>query len=159
MRENLICDVGSSSVSAYRGYVPSTAKVLIDGPSELIFDYALPEGVSALPGCRVRVPLRNKAATGTILHIASDTNINFELKPITSLIDPEPLVTENLIQLARWMSTYYGTPLEQIMRSLLPGAVRQETHSAKTRQVAEISNMPDEEELEKLLLLIFSLKK
>ncbi|MEC9053984.1 MAG: hypothetical protein VX633_01665, partial [Verrucomicrobiota bacterium] len=90
MRENLICDVGSSSVSAYRGYVPSTAKVLIDGPSELIFDYALPEGVSALPGCRVRVPLRNKAATGTILHIASDTNINFELKPITSLIDPEP---------------------------------------------------------------------
>ena len=130
--------------------MPRTAKVLIDGPSELIFDYALPEGVSALPGCRVRVPLRNKATTGTILHIASDANINFELKPITSLIDPEPLITENLIQLARWMSTYYGTPLEQIMRSLLPGAVRQETHSAKIRQVAEISNMPDEGELEKL---------
>ena len=79
--------------------------------------------------------------------------IGFELKPIDSLIDPEPLVTEKLIELARWMSRYYGTPLEQIMRSLLPGAVRQETHSAKTRQVATLVQMPDEEALEKLLAI------
>ena len=49
--------------------MPGAVKVLIDGPSELIFDYALPEGVSARPGCRVKVPLRNTSATGTILDI------------------------------------------------------------------------------------------
>ena len=130
--------------------MPAAAKVLIDGPSELIFDYAVPEGVSALPGCRVRVPLRNKSATGTILSVGTGGDSGFELKPIDSLIDPEPLVTGKLIELARWMARYYGTPLEQIMRSLLPGAVRQETHSAKTRQVAELVQMPGEDELDKL---------
>ena len=130
--------------------MPAAAKVLIDGPSELIFDYAVPEGVSALPGCRVRVPLRNKSATGTILSVGEGRDSGFQLKPIESLIDPEPLVTAKLIELARWMARYYGTPLEQIMRSLLPGAVRQETHSAKTRQVAELVQMPDKDELEKL---------
>jgi len=54
----------------------------------------------------------------------------------------------DLIALAQWMAKYYGTPLEQIMRSLLPSAVRQETHSAKTRQVAVLANMPENDELE-----------
>ena len=130
--------------------MPGAVKVLIDGPSELIFDYALPEGVSARPGCRVKVPLRNTSATGTILDIGSTQSSAFELKPITSLIDPEPVVTEKLIQLARWMAGYYGTPLEQIMRSMLPGAVRQETHSAKTHLVATLVEMPDPEALDKL---------
>jgi len=130
--------------------MPGAVKVLIDGPSELIFDYALPEGVSARPGCRVKVPLRNTSATGTILDIGSAQSSAFELKPVTSLIDPEPVVTEKLIQLARWMAGYYGTPLEQIMRSMLPGAVRQETHSAKTHLVATLVEMPDPEALDKL---------
>ena len=130
--------------------MPGAVKVLIDGPSELIFDYALPEGVSARPGCRVKVPLRNTSATGTILDIGSAQSSAFELKPVTSLIDPEPVVTEKLIQLARWMAGYYGTPLEQIMRSMLPGAVRQESHSAKTHLVATLVEMPDPEALDKL---------
>ena len=128
--------------------MPGAVKVLIDGPSELIFDYALPEGVSARPGCRVKVPLRNTSATGTILDIGSTQSSAFKLKPVTSLIDPEPVVTEKLIQLARWMAGYYGTPLEQIMRSMLPGAVRQETHSAKTHLVATLVEMPDPEALD-----------
>ena len=130
--------------------MPGAVKVLIDGPSELIFDYALPEGVSARPGCRVKVPLRNTSATGTILDIGSTQSSAFKLKPVTSLIDPEPVVTEKLIQLARWMAGYYGTPLEQIMRSMLPGAVRQETHSSKTHLVATLVEMPDPEALDKL---------
>lgn len=130
--------------------MPTAAKVLIDGPSELIFDYALPDGLSAEAGCRVRVPLRNKPATGTILSIDQIPEVDFVLKPIDSLIDPEPLITANLISLAKWMTRYYGTPLEQIMRSLLPGAVRQETHSAKTRQVATLVKMPEDEDLERL---------
>ena len=45
------------------------ARVLIDGPSELVFDYAIPAGLDVQPGCRVRVPLRRKSATGTVLSI------------------------------------------------------------------------------------------
>ena len=49
--------------------MPTAAKVLIDGPSELVFDYALPEDASVQAGCRVRVPLRSRDATGTVLAV------------------------------------------------------------------------------------------
>ena len=75
--------------------MPTAAKVLVDGPSELIFDYTFPEEMTALPGCRVRVPLRNRSATGTILSICETGASDFELKPITSLIEPEPLGPED----------------------------------------------------------------
>ena len=130
--------------------MPLAAKVLIDGPSELIFDYSIPEGMGAQAGCRVHIPLRNRKAVGTILSLAEVEPDGFSLKPITSLIDPEPLLTEGLMKLARWMTGYYGTPLEQIMRSLLPSSVRQESHSAKTRKIVTLLERPDQETLEKL---------
>ena len=126
------------------------ARVLIDGPSELIFDYAIPDGMAARAGCRVRVPLQRRDATGTVLSVGPAAEGGFRLRPLGALIDPEPLITPNLIRLAEWMAGYYGTPLEQIMRSLLPGAVRQEAHAAKTRQVAALVRMPDAGEMARL---------
>lgn len=130
--------------------MPLAAKVLIDGPSELVFDYGIPEGMTVLPGCRVRIPLQRRAATGTVLAVTNAEALDFQLKPISALIDPEPLVTPNLIKLSKWMAAYYGTPLELIMRSLVPGAVRQESHSAKTRLVVHLISMPEGEDLAKL---------
>lgn len=127
------------------------AKVLIDGPSELVFDYAIPESLGEVKvGCRVRIPLRNRNSTGTVLEIGPPPQTNFTLRPLHSLIDPEPLITPNLMKLGKWLSEYYGTPMEQVMRALLPESVRQDAHSEKTRKVVVLENMPDEEALEKL---------
>lgn len=126
------------------------AQVLIDGPSELVFDYAIPEGVTIIPGHRVRVPLRNRPASGTVLRVHEPEEMQFDLRPLDSLIDPDPLVTAGLLKLADWMSGYYGTPLEHIMRSLLPEAVRQENHSEKTAQIAVANTTPEPDLIEKL---------
>ena len=126
------------------------ARVLIDGPSELVFDYAIPEGMDAVTGCRVKVPLRNKASTGTILDITEEMPIDFALREINELIDPEPLITPKLMELGKWISDYYAAPMEQVMRSLLPEAVRQENHSEKTRKIVCIDQKPDDDTLEKL---------
>ena len=126
------------------------AQVLIDGPSELVFDYAIPEGLAVVPGHRVRVPLRNRPASGTVLRVHEPEDMQFDLRPLESLIDPDPLVTAGLLKLADWMSGYYGTPLEHIMRSLLPEAVRQENHSEKTIKQAIAAENIDPEVLEKL---------
>ncbi len=129
----------------------NAAKVLIDGPSELVFDYAIPESLGEVAvGCRVRIPLRNRNSTGTVLEIGPPPQTNFTLRPLHSLIDPEPLITPNLMKLGKWLSEYYGTPMEQVMRALLPESVRQDAHSEKTRKVVVLENMPDEEALEKL---------
>ncbi|MGC4015520.1 MAG: primosomal protein N' [Luteolibacter sp.] len=126
------------------------ARVLIDGPSELVFDYAIPAGLPVQPGCRVRVPLRKKSATGTVLALAEGPQEDFALRELESLVDPEPLITPVLLKTGRWIADYYGCSLESVVRSLLPEAVRTEENSAKTRRIAVMDAPPPEEVLAKL---------
>jgi primosomal protein N' (replication factor Y) len=126
------------------------ARVLIDGPSELVFDYAVPAGLDVRPGCRVRVPLRRKSATGTVLAMTEGEPMDFALRELESLIDPEPLVTPVLLRTGEWIADYYGCGIETVIRSLLPEAVRSEENSAKTRRVAVLDAAPDPAVLEKL---------
>ncbi len=126
-------------------------RVLIDGPSELVFDYAVPIGLDVRPGCRVRVPLRRKAATGTVLSIVEGEQMDFALRELDSLIDPEPLITPVLLRAGEWIADYYGCGIETVIRSLLPESVRSEENSAKTRRVAVMDVAPSPEVLEKLV--------
>ena len=126
------------------------ARVLIDGPSELVFDYAVPAGLDVVAGCRVRVPLRRKSATGTVLAMAEAAQMDFALRELESLIDPEPLITPVLLRTGEWIADYYGCGIETVIRSLLPEAVRSEENSAKTRRVAVLDAAPLPEVLEKL---------
>jgi len=130
--------------------MPLAAKVLVDGPSELAFDYAIPENLKVLAGCRVRIPLRNRNATGTVLRVGPAPEGDFALRYLSDLVSPEPLVTPELMRLAEWITSYYGTPLEQVIRSLLPGSVRGEKTSAKVRKAVSIVTKPTEEELKQL---------
>lgn len=126
------------------------ARVLIDGPSELVFDYAIPADLNVLPGCRVRVPLRRKTATGTVLSVEEPEQADFALRELDALIDPEPLITPVLLKTAQWIADYYGTSLESVIRSILPESVRSEENSAKTRRVAVLDGAPDIAVLAKL---------
>ena len=119
------------------------ARVLIDGPSELVFDYAIPAGLDVRPGCRVRIPLRRKSATGTVLSTGEPEQADFALRELESLIDPEPLITPVLLRTADWIAHYYGSSIESVIRSVLPEGVRSEENSAKTRRVAVLDAAPD----------------
>jgi primosomal protein N' (replication factor Y) len=126
------------------------ARVLIDGPSELVFDYAIPAGLDVRPGCRVRIPLRRKSATGTVLSTGEPEQADFALRELESLIDPEPLITPVLLRTADWIARYYGSSIESVIRSVLPEGVRSEENSAKTRRVAVLDGAPDPAVLAKL---------
>jgi primosomal protein N' (replication factor Y) len=126
------------------------ARVLIDGPSELVFDYAIPAGLNVQAGCRVRIPLRRRSATGTVLALAEPEQADFALRELESLIDPEPLITPVLLRTADWIAHYYGSSLESVIRSILPEGVRSEENSAKTRRVAVLVATPDAAVLAKL---------
>lgn len=126
------------------------ARVLIDGPSELVFDYAIPAGLDVRPGCRVRIPLRRKSATGTVLSTGEAEQADFALRELESLIDPEPLITPVLLRTADWIANYYGSSIESVIRSVLPEGVRSEENSAKTRRVAVLDGAPDPAVLAKL---------
>ena len=127
-----------------------TARVLIDGSSELVFDYAIPAGLTVLAGCRVRVPLRRQSATGTVLAVGEALQADFAMRELESLIDPEPLITPVLLRAGEWIANYYGSSIESVIRSLLPEAVRTEENSAKTRRLAVLDAEPAEAVMEKL---------
>ncbi|MCF7676285.1 MAG: primosomal protein N' [Akkermansiaceae bacterium] len=127
-----------------------TARVLIDGSSEMVFDYAIPEGMDVRAGCRVRVPLRRKSALGTVLAVGEPVQGDFAIREIEELMDPEPLITACLLRTGEWIADYYGCNIEAVVRSLLPEAVRTEENSAKTRRVAVLAGTVEEEMLAKL---------
>lgn len=127
------------------------ARVLIDGPSELVFDYTIPDGLPVVEGCRVRVPIRQKTSSGTVLSIIPPPERSeFAMREVISLIDPDPLITPTLLKVARWIANYYGSSIESVIRSILPEAVRTEDNSAKTRRIATANADPDQDVMAKL---------
>jgi primosomal protein N' (replication factor Y) len=127
-----------------------TARVLIDGSSELVFDYAIPAGLNVRPGCRVRVPLRRQVATGTVLALGVPPQADFAMRELHSLVDPQPLITPVLLRTGEWIANYYGCSIESVIRSLLPEAVRTEENTAKTRRIAVLDAAPAAAVLDKL---------
>lgn len=127
-----------------------TARVLIDGPSELVFDYSIPDGLAVMPGCRVRVPLRRKSSSGTVLALTEDQDLGFATREIEALLSPDPLITPILLDLGRWISDYYGCSIESVIRSILPQSVRSEDNSAKSRLMVVLDSAPPEETLAKI---------
>ena len=79
-------------------------RVLVDGASGMEFDYSIPEQLreKVVEGSRVKVPLRNRASTGTVVAIISDNDKgSYKMKPIQGIISEKPILTAGLIELGR----------------------------------------------------------
>lgn len=81
--------------------------------------YLAPEGL--LPGVRVRVKVRNSAATGVVLGV--DPAPPPKLKAIESVIDPFPLLPPNLRELLEFAGRYYGCGMAHLSALCLPQGV------------------------------------
>lgn len=100
---------------------------------------------------RVQVPLRNRTATGTVLTLSEPAPAwKDRLKPILKLIDPEPLISPVMMNLASWAADYYSVALDQMIRCLLPETVRQENTAEKMRKMVYLEKTPAREELDAL---------
>ena len=128
------------------------ARVLVDGMSDMLLDYAIPDGMEGVQrGCRVEVPLRQRGATGTVVDIVTpEAEWSHRLKPLKRLVNSEPVVPAKLMDLAEWAAQYYAVPVEQMIRCMVPEAVRAEKHDEKTRKIAILQKMPPDEELNKI---------
>src|SRR2546421_8300096 len=101
-------------------------------------EYAIPARLTHLVkvGQRVQVPLgaRNRPTFGYTISI-SETCGYPRIKPILGIDDQRVLVPRGLMELARWMSRYYVTPLGSVLETILPSAVRKKIGMGYTRQV------------------------
>lgn len=114
-----------STHSTGKGPPSSVARVVVDVALDKAFDYEIPAEFRGRvhPGSQVRVPFGRRTTEGFVLGLADRSDFN-GLKPIRALLHDDPLITPDLLELAHWMSRYYVAPIEQCIRTVLPGAVR-----------------------------------
>ena len=111
---------------------PVIVRVAVPSPLRRLFDYLVPAEMvtdappSALqPGCRVRVTFGRREVTGLIIECSDTSTFALEkLKPVTQLIDVEPLLPASLFRLFIWASRYYQHPIGDALFSTLPTLLR-----------------------------------
>ena len=105
---------------------PSLVDVALPLPVDRIFTYRIPDSITrpVVPGCRVLVPFGPRRMTGYVLKTRKRAPGKIRLKEIASLVDAEPLLTEELLDLAGWMSDYYVHTIGEILGSMLPAGIK-----------------------------------
>jgi len=92
------------------------------------FSYLVPDKYSRQIeiGSRVIAPLGRRKSQGYIVEIDPDIDedIRKKLKRIIKIIDDEPLFTEELVKLLKWISTYYLTPFGKVLHTALPSEIQ-----------------------------------
>ncbi len=100
------------------------AEVAVSGTAysfDMLFSYAVPDRLSgAACGCRVFVPFGrgNRRRTGVIMRLSEGSTAR--LKPIVSLIDAEPVISEELLKLAEHLHEQTFCTYFDAVRIMLP---------------------------------------
>ena len=82
--------------------------------------YLVPDSLAVQPGQRVQVPLATRKATGIVLREGSVLPPGIQARPILRVLDAEPVLTPELLELGSWIADYYIAPLGEVFRAMLP---------------------------------------
>jgi len=94
-------------------------------PLYRIFDYAIDPGKLAALGSRYRLPFGQGHKTGLLLEEHDSTSVPGDrIKAAGECLDDEPVLSEHMIRLARWIADYYLQPLGEVLFQCLPGYLR-----------------------------------
>ncbi len=76
------------------------------------------------PGIRVEVSLRNKKYTGIVKRIFSEKPAAFDPKPVLNVLDNEPLLYPQQLQLWEWIANYYMCTEGEVMQAAIPANLK-----------------------------------
>jgi primosomal protein N' (replication factor Y) (superfamily II helicase) len=85
--------------------------------------YEVPEGLRrdlVRPGVRVRVLVGRRRLTGVVVEVHERRREGINLRPLDEVLDREPVVPPDLMELARFTAAYYFSSLGEALRSFLP---------------------------------------
>ena len=130
---------------------PQFVRVIIDRAIQRELDYSIPETLRdrIRIGSRLRVPFRDKSALATVVRLLEKSDAS-GIRPIEALVGEVPALSEELLELARWMSSYYCCPIEAVIRSLLPQVVRRAEIGKKQQLFVQRAREFSGEEIETL---------
>src|SRR6266480_1912610 len=126
-------------------------RVIIDRAIHRELDYLVPETLADRVGVgyRVRVPFRDKSSLATVVSVLERSEAK-GIRSIEAVVGEAPILSEQMLELARWISAYYCCPIETVMRSLLPQVIRRAEVGWKKQLFVRPVRKIDNEEIEKL---------
>ena len=116
------------------------AQVVMNRPMTTIYHYLVPDFLrsSLQVGQRIRVPfgVRNQSTVGFCVGLVQPTSNPIEskrkLKCVTSILDEQPLASDHMLQLTKWIAEYYLCSWGQVLHSVIPAGVKKK---AGTKQI------------------------
>jgi primosomal protein N' (replication factor Y) len=99
--------------------MPEFCDVALPVPLDMAFTYRIPDGAVPAIGGRVLVPFRQQRMMGIVVAL-HDRKPQVTTKNIVSIVDPAPLLDDQLLRLGRWIADYYLAPIGEVFRSMLP---------------------------------------
>jgi primosomal protein N' (replication factor Y) len=144
----------TSAVQTSNQPVPQYAQVAVPVHLSKTFTYRLPPAIqrAAQVGSRVMVQLGTKPVTGYIVallpRLRSGTSlIESEIKEVQELLDADPPLTSEVLEITRWVANYYAAPWGEVMRAALPAGINtsvEQTVRITTRGRQALSDLDNE---------------
>ncbi|MFP6806238.1 MAG: primosomal protein N' [Pseudomonadales bacterium] len=107
----------------------SSAKYLdvaVPTPLRRSFQYLPIDGGDEVKiGCRVRIPFGRQRLVGVVIGLSAKPATDpSKLRPITEVLDQEPLLPHALFKLCIWAADYYHHPIGEVLATALPVLLR-----------------------------------
>ncbi len=100
-------------------------RVALDVPLDVLFDYISPNATKKHIGSRVQVPFRRKLVIGVIIELAPNSLVPAnKLKSAICIFSDIPPLPKALLDLFRFCSDYYHSPLGEVVMNGLPTRFR-----------------------------------
>jgi len=106
---------------------PAFADVILPLNLPQLLTYGVPQEMQGelVPGMRVEVSLgRNKLYSGIVAVLHHHRPEGYEVKPIRSIIDTEPIVNDTQLQFWNWIGHYYMAAPGEVMQAALPAHLK-----------------------------------
>jgi len=118
---------------------PRFARVVLPIPVDQPFTYEIPDALAGrvFVGCRVDVPFGKRAMSGIVVALADEADVP-RIRPIREL--QETYLPATLLELARWIASYYGCSIGEAVQAVLPPSLRRTKVTAKPTGIASVSN-------------------
>ncbi len=108
-----------------------------------VFEYKIPDGLTDFiaVGHRVLVPFGPRQIQGYVIDIKDEVGYDpSKIKPITRALDVKPVLTAELIKLAKDLADYYVTSYISVIETILPAALK-----SKSKKMLSLSDDSSEE--------------
>src|SRR3989442_15574797 len=109
-------------------------------PRHDLLTYRVPEPLRdrVRPGVRVRVPLGRQTRTGVVAAFA-EAEPPGELRSIVEVLDAEPFLPTELLELCRWAARYYLAPLAEVIATIVPASLPRPAEERALRLARRLS--------------------